>query len=72
MFYVLLLYVVNVAFFMNPPVFQVYQVCAEILGLKASECVVFEDAPSGICSAKAAGCFTIAVPESWMVGDGSG
>ncbi|CAK9096571.1 DNA replication licensing factor mcm5 [Durusdinium trenchii] len=48
---------------------EVYQVCAEILGLKASECVVFEDAPSGICSAKAAGCFTIAVPESWMVGD---
>ena len=31
--------------------------------------MVFEDAPPGIYSAKAAGCFTIAIPETWMLGD---
>ena len=48
---------------------QVYKVCAEILGVQPADCVVFEDAPAGIYSAKAAGCFTIAVPETWMLGD---
>lgn len=48
---------------------QVYSACAEILGVEASRCVVFEDAPSGVQSAKAAGCFTVAVPEMWMIGD---
>eukprot|EP00435_Cladocopium_sp_Y103_P061054 s1327_g22.t1 len=48
---------------------EVYTACAEILGVEASQCVVFEDSPSGIQSAKAAGCFTVAVPEMWMIGD---
>ncbi|CAE7483222.1 ADK, partial [Symbiodinium sp. CCMP2456] len=48
---------------------QVYKACAEILGAAPSSCLVFEDAPAGVQAAKAAGCFTVAVPEAWMEGD---
>jgi beta-phosphoglucomutase len=40
---------------------QTYQLAAKRLGLDPRECVVFEDAKSGIASAKAAGCFCIAI-----------
>eukprot|EP00929_Paragymnodinium_shiwhaense_P084196 TRINITY_DN45004_c0_g1_i1.p1 TRINITY_DN45004_c0_g1~~TRINITY_DN45004_c0_g1_i1.p1 ORF type:complete len:636 (-),score=134.50 TRINITY_DN45004_c0_g1_i1:63-1970(-) len=46
-----------------------YKVCAELLGVQASECLVFEDAPSGIEAALASGAYTVAVPESWVEGD---
>jgi len=46
---------------------HVYTACAELLGVCPAKCVVFEDAPSGIKAAKAAGTFTVAVPESWML-----
>lgn len=38
-----------------------FQVGAERLGLAASDCVAFEDAPAGLEAARAAGCFTIGV-----------
>jgi mannitol-1-/sugar-/sorbitol-6-phosphatase len=37
-----------------------YLKAASVLGFPASECVVFEDAPAGICSGKAAGAKVIA------------
>ena len=45
---------------------QVYKVCTEILGVAPSRCLVLEDAPAGVQAAKAAGCFTVAIPEPWM------
>ncbi|QSH40695.1 HAD-IA family hydrolase [Lentisphaerota bacterium ZTH] len=39
------------------------------LGLLAHECVAFEDSPSGIASAKAAGCLTIALKTSHSCND---
>ncbi len=41
-----------------------YLLAAKRLGLKPKECVVLEDATNGILSAKAAGCFCIAVKNS--------
>ncbi len=38
---------------------------AEILGLKAEECVVLEDAPSGLKAAKSAGCRSIGIPTTY-------
>jgi len=40
---------------------EVYLLCAGKLGLKAEECVVFEDAAIGIAAAKAAGCKCVAI-----------
>lgn len=40
---------------------EVYQLCAMKLCLKTSECVVFEDATTGIEAAKSAGCKCIAI-----------
>jgi HAD superfamily hydrolase (TIGR01509 family) len=39
-----------------------YLVAAAALGVVADECVVFEDSPSGIASAEAAGCVAIGIP----------
>jgi beta-phosphoglucomutase len=41
-----------------------YIKCAKLLGLKPSECVVIENAPFGIESAKKAGMFCIALTTS--------
>jgi beta-phosphoglucomutase-like phosphatase (HAD superfamily) len=39
-----------------------YMVAADRLGVPAAGCVVLEDSPTGIASARAAGCPVIAVP----------
>ncbi|CAE7683502.1 ADK, partial [Symbiodinium pilosum] len=51
---------------------QVYKACVEILDIMPDQCLVIEDAPAGVKAAKAAGCFTVAVPEAWMEGDVEG
>lgn len=40
---------------------DVFLAAAAQLGYEPSECIVFEDAPSGIAAAKAAGCFIVAL-----------
>jgi HAD superfamily hydrolase (TIGR01509 family) len=39
-----------------------YQKAAELLGLEPGECVSFEDSPTGLKSAEAAGCVSVGVP----------
>lgn len=39
-----------------------YQKAAELLGLNPTECVSFEDSPTGLRSAEAAGCISVGVP----------
>ena len=39
-----------------------YLVAAAALGVDPGDCVVFEDAPSGIAAAEAAGCLAIGIP----------
>ena len=51
---------------------KVYKACVEILDIMPDQCLVIEDAPAGVKAAKAAGCFTVAVPEAWMEGDVEG
>jgi sugar-phosphatase len=41
-----------------------YLAGAALLGFKATECVVFEDAPSGTKAGRAAGCTVVATPFS--------
>lgn len=41
---------------------DIFSLAAERLGVEASRCVAFEDAPSGVAAAKAAGMFVVAVP----------
>ncbi len=42
-----------------------YLLAAKRLNLQPNECVVFEDSPSGVAAAKAAGMFCIAVPSAF-------
>lgn len=44
-----------------------YLAAARALGLEARECMAFEDSPSGVLSAKAAGCLVVAVPCPWLL-----
>lgn len=46
-----------------------YLVAAKKLGVEAGECIVFEDAPAGVLSGKAAGMKVIAVPNRFVRGD---
>ena len=39
-----------------------YQVAAALLGVDPARCVALEDSPTGVASAEAAGCMTVAVP----------
>lgn len=39
-----------------------YQKAAQLLGLEPGECVSFEDSPTGLRSAEAAGCISVGVP----------
>ena len=43
---------------------QIYLVTAEKLGVEPARCIVFEDAPAGVASAKAAGMTCVAVTSS--------
>ena len=43
---------------------QIYEITAEKLGLPTERCVVLEDAPAGVASAKAAGAVCVAVTSS--------
>ncbi len=43
---------------------QIYEITAEKLGLPPERCVVLEDAPAGVASAKAAGAVCVAVTSS--------
>lgn len=49
----------------NKPKPYIYLKAAKMLGLKPEECVAIEDSRTGVCSAKEAGCFTIAVPNGY-------
>ena len=44
---------------------EIYRKAHKILGLKAKECVVFEDSLVGVTAAKRAGCYCIAVTSSF-------
>ena len=45
-----------------------YQNAIRQLGLIASDCIVIEDALSGVRSGKAAGCFVVAIPTAHTIG----
>lgn len=47
---------------------QPYLLAASLLNLQPSQCVAFEDSPTGITSAVAAGCFVVAIPSPGNVG----
>ncbi len=47
------------------PAPEVYLYVAELLQVKPSECIVFEDAENGVKSAAAAGMFCVAVPNKY-------
>lgn len=42
---------------------DIYLLAAQRMGVDPSECLVFEDAMSGVKSGKAAGCYVVAVPD---------
>jgi beta-phosphoglucomutase-like phosphatase (HAD superfamily) len=48
------------------PAPDIYLEAAHRLGVDPSECLVFEDAMSGVQAAKAAGCRVVAVPDPRM------
>lgn len=48
---------------------ECYMLAAQKLGAATSECIVFEDAPSGILAGKNAGMKVIAVPSPYVRGD---
>ena len=48
---------------------ECYKLAADKLNVIAAECLVFEDAPSGILAAKNAGMKVVAVPSSYVKGD---
>lgn len=39
-----------------------YQLAAQLLGVKTTDCIAFEDSPTGLASAEAAGCHSVGVP----------
>lgn len=49
-----------------------YLLGAELLGLRPQDCVALEDSPTGVASAEAAGCVTIAIPHVAQVEAGPG
>lgn len=51
----------------NKPYPYIYLEISFRLGLQPNECLVFEDSEAGVCSAKKAGCYVIAVPNRWTI-----
>jgi len=51
----------------NKPHPYIYLEMSLQLGLQSHECLVFEDSEAGVCAAKKAGCFVIAIPTKWTV-----
>ena len=49
-----------------------YQTAADLLGVATSDCLAFEDSPTGLASAVAAGCHTIGIPNIVNLPDGPG
>ena len=47
----------------SKPAPDIYLAAAKALGLPPEDCIAVEDSPSGILSAKSAGCFTVMVPD---------
>lgn len=47
----------------SKPAPDIYLLAAEMLGLLPDQCMAVEDSPSGILSAKTAGCFTVMIPD---------
>lgn len=47
----------------SKPAPDIYLAAAQTLGLSPEVCIAVEDSPAGIMSAKAAGCFTVMVPD---------
>ena len=47
----------------SKPAPDIYIKAAQLLGLAPGECIAVEDSPSGIISAKTAGCFTVMIPD---------
>ena len=45
------------------PAPDIYVLAAKLMGVETRECIVFEDAMSGVKAGKAAGCFVVAVPD---------
>ncbi|MDO9356110.1 MAG: HAD family phosphatase [Solirubrobacteraceae bacterium] len=45
---------------------------AELLGVRPQDCVAFEDSPTGVASAQAAGCVTVAIPHVAEVAEDPG
>lgn len=51
------------------PAPDIYINTARMLNVRASECLVFEDSPVGVASAKAAGMYCIAIPDKEVSSD---
>lgn len=45
------------------PAPDIYLLAAKSLGLPPSECLAVEDSPSGLAASRAAGCFTVMIPD---------
>lgn len=45
---------------------EIFLKAAQVLGIEPGNCVVFEDADSGVAAGKAAGMFVVAVPHPWL------
>ena len=45
------------------PAPDIFLLAAQKMNIDPSKCIVFEDSPSGVMAAKAAGCFCVAIPD---------
>jgi HAD superfamily hydrolase (TIGR01509 family) len=50
------------------PAPDIYNLALEMLGVSPGRAIAFEDSAVGVCSAKAAGLFTVATPSLWTIG----
>lgn len=52
----------------NKPKPYVYQKAAKLLGLEPHQCLAIEDSHAGVTAAVTAGCFTVAIPNHYTLG----